>query len=54
MQYFTENNIGSDGAKSIAEALKINQTITFLSVHGMIQIITLSPHHHHTKCKFHR
>ena len=45
MQYFTDNNIGPDGAQSIAEALKSNNTITKLDLYGMDQIITLFLHH---------
>ena len=36
MQYFTGNNIGPDGAQSIADALKINQSITELSLNSII------------------
>ena len=36
MQYFTVNNIGPDGAQSIAEALKINKSITKLYLNGII------------------
>jgi len=32
MQYFTGNNIGPDGAQSIADALKINQSITNMNL----------------------
>jgi len=36
MQYFTVNNIGPDGAQSIAEAFKINKSITKLYLNGII------------------
>ena len=36
MQYFTDNNIGSDGSQAIAEALKINQSITIIYLGGII------------------
>ena len=31
----TDNNIGSNGAKAFAEALKVNSTLTQLDVEGM-------------------
>jgi hypothetical protein len=57
MQYSTENNIGSSGAQSIANALKINHSIIYMDLSGMppnhpfsFQFITLT----HTNAIFHR
>ena len=36
LHYITDEGIGPDGAQVIAEALKINQTITNLNLEGMI------------------
>ena len=34
----TENEIGADGAKALAEALKVNGTLTQLNVCGMFPL----------------
>ena len=36
----TGNNIGDDGAKAFAEALKVNRTLTQLEVSGMFPLST--------------
>jgi hypothetical protein len=49
MQYSTANKIGPDGAQSIADALKINQSITNMNLYSMTPnhpLFLLIPHFH--------
>ena len=37
----TGNNIGADGAKAFAEALKVNNTLTQLNLFGMLPLLPI-------------